>query len=133
MVSELEKLRKQVHALVKKSLHGHALLAEGLHKRKASKRASKRSHKVGHAMLAEGRKPKKGTKRGTKRPMRRRVNHAGHNALAEINHIARQLKKQDPHMEHKEAISQASAHYRGEAIRHHRPVHRRRARSVSRY
>jgi len=83
--------------------------ASGRHR---SRRHSSRRHYSGKALLA-------GKRRGNKK---------GAMALAKINAMARTLKRQHPHMEHKEAISKASQMYRsghtGSAM--HRRRHSRR-------
>lgn len=95
-----------------RKMSGHALLAEGKRRRHSSRKASGRKvsrhstrrhsvrHMSGKAMLAEGKHKRRGAPRGN------------HSALLEINKIARELKRKHPHLEHREAISEASAHYR---------------------
>ena len=120
----MESLHREVKALIKKRLgerRGHALLAEGKPKRKPTKKAApKKKHtvvrhpldalvghfgiNVGHALLAEG-KPK----RTRAAAMKKR---GSPHALLEINKLAHALKRKHPHMEHKHAISEASALYR---------------------
>jgi hypothetical protein len=90
-------------------LSGHALLAEGMRKpsRKPTKKHHMTRHMSGHAMLAEGRKPSRKA-----HSVKRRAPAHANNALARINHLARQLKKEDPYLDHRTAISHASEMYR---------------------
>jgi len=94
-------------------MSGHALLAEG---RKASRKHSVKKHLTrhmsGHAMLAEGRKATK--KHSVKKHSVKKHMAKGLKALQQINHIATILKKKDPYLDHKTAISHASKIYRDE-------------------
>ena len=108
---------------------GSALLAG---RRKSTRRHSyKRHHTIG-TRSASGRRHRSHSRRHySGKAMlagKRRGNHKGKMALTKINAIARELKRQHPHIEHKQAISQASQMYRsghtGSAM--HRRRHSRR-------
>jgi hypothetical protein len=116
-------IEKLVKSYMKDKQHGAALLAEG--KRKPAERKPTK-HVRAHALLAEGRTP--GAVAKKKKPERVSVvvragkKHAGTSALLEINKIARRIKREHPHIEHKVAISEASKEYRrlkGEGLRRH--------------
>ena len=128
----MDKLKQEVRKLVKRhmSLKGHALLAEGKRRRHSSRKMS------GHALLAEGKRRRHSSRKASGRKVshhstrRHSVRHmsgkamlaegkhkrgaprGNHSALLEINKIARHLKQKHPHLEHREAISKASAEYR---------------------
>ena len=136
MVSEMEKLRAEVRKLVHRHMSGKALLAAGKHQRKHSRKPSRHMsgkallaegkhkrkhsrHMSGHAMLAEGRKHSRKHSRhmsakaeGKHAKSHKKQPRGNHSALLEINKLARELKRKHPHLEHREAISEASAHYR---------------------
>ena len=113
MSNQMEKLKAEVRKLVHKHMSGRAMLAEG--RRKSSRKSSR--HMSGKALLAEGKRAKSHKKQPR----------GNHSALLEINKIARELKRKHPHLEHREAISEASAHYRkmNGSARHSRKHSRR--------
>ena len=129
-------IEKLVKSYMKDKQRGAALLAEGKSKpkpkpkRKPTERTPverKSTKRVrAHALLAEGRTP--GAVAKKKKPERVSVvvragrRHAGTTALLEINKIARRIKREHPHIEHKVAISKASEEYRrmkGDGLRRH--------------
>lgn len=152
MSNQMEKLKAEVRKLVHKHMSGRAMLAEGRRKssRKSSRHMSGKAllaegkhrkrrhssrHMSGHAMLAEGRKRKHSRHmsgkallaEGKRAKSHKKQPRGNHSALLEINKIARELKRKHPHLEHREAISEASAHYRkmNGSARHSRKHSRR--------
>ena len=119
-------IEKLVKSYMKDKQHGAALLAEGKTTKRKPAERKQTKHVRAHALLAEGRTP--GAVAKKKKPERVSVvvragkKHAGTSALLEINKIARRIKREHPHIEHKVAISEASKEYRrmkGEGLRRH--------------
>ena len=91
-------LRKHTRKHHSQHRRGSALVRHSRH--------SRHSHRMGSAMLA-------GRRKHANKHLKRKPR-GNHSALMEINKITKELKRQHPHLEHKEAISKASAQYRGE-------------------
>ena len=123
-------IEKLVKSYMKDKQHGSALLAEGKTTKRKPVERKPTKHVRAHALLAEGRGAGRtpGAVAKKKKPERVSVvvragkKHAGTSALLEINKIARRIKREHPHIEHKVAISEASKEYRrlkGEGLRRH--------------
>lgn len=137
----MEQLREKIRKMVLKEMNknkGSALLTGNAIKRptkKGTKKASRKLLSASALINGNAMRRKKTTKKGTKKKAgaimagklklaKKSVNvvadakktrgapRGNSSALVEINKIAKQLKKKNPNLEHKMAISRASAMYR---------------------